>query len=464
MYQAINRFVDWFIPSTCGDTASEKLMARTFVLLHMLGPIMGHSVTWFLSQTPAVATWQFWVTELLVTSFLFIPIVLKLSRNLDYTAMLSAQMLVFLSLFGSYYFGGISSPFIPWFLIAMGLGFFYLASRVTQIIIGVAIQLMAFAAARIVTGQFPELLPIEELQYANLLSIAAALAYMTLLCLYYEQVMRNSSEIEIEATTQRQKLATLREAMEGAEQASKRKSIFLAKMSHELRTPLNAVIGYTEMLRENYEENGSDEQKMTDLDRIRAAGRHLLALVDDVIDVSSVEANKLQIIAAPVVMAELIDEVVSTATPLVHKRDNKLIIDMPEDLGTLALDALKVRQSILNLLSNAAKFTTKGSIMLSVRKLEKENGEDLHISVHDNGIGMTREGMNRLFSEFSQAESDIVDRFGGTGLGLALTKRFCLMMGGDISVESQRGIGTTFTIKIPIKQNSPQRREILAAA
>ncbi len=464
MIRGFFNLVDWFIPDSVGDTDSDRLMARTFVALHLVGPLMGHAVTWFLSQTPAIATWQFWVTEAMVASFFLIPFVLKATRNLDFSAMMSAQMLVCLSLFGSFYFGGMSSPFLPWFLTAMGLGFFYLASKVIQIVAGVAFQLGVFIAARMIGGAFPQLLPPESLQYANLLSIVAALAYMTLLSLYYEKVMRNSGEIEQEAADQRNKLAVLREAMESAELASKRKSIFLAKMSHELRTPLNAVIGYTEMLRESYEETGANERKMADLDRIRTAGRHLLALVDDVIDVSSVEANKLELMAEPVLVSSLIDEVVSTATPLAHKRDNKLAVDMPEDLGTIKLDALKLRQSILNLLSNSAKFTTKGTIMLSVHKVASDGGPAMRIAVTDNGIGMTREGVNRLFSDFSQAENDTVDKFGGTGLGLALTRRFCQMMGGDVSVKSERGVGTTFTIQIPIERSFALSRPEQAAA
>ena len=446
--------VDWFIPQAVRETDSDRLMARTFVTLHLIGPLMGHTVTWFLSRTAAVSTWQFWVTEAMVVSFFAIPMVLRSTKSLHVAAMLSSQMLVCLSLFGSFWFGGISSPFLPWFLIAMGLGFFYLADNVRQILAGVVVQLACFVAARFIMGDFPELLPPQSLQMANLLSIVAALAYMTVLSLYYEKVMRHSAQIEQEATAQRDKLETLREAMEAAELASKRKSIFLAKMSHELRTPLNAVIGYTEMLRENYEEKGNDQRKMEDLDRIRTAGRHLLALVDDVIDVSSVEANRLQLIAEPVPVSSLINDVVSTATPLIKKRDNQLVVDMPEDLGTLQLDALKLRQSILNLLSNSAKFTTKGTIMLSVHKIDGPSNETMRIAVTDNGIGMTKEGVSRLFSDFSQAENDIVDKFGGTGLGLALTRRFCEMMGGTISVRSQRGVGTTFTIEIPVARSA----------
>ena len=450
MIASFYRFIDWFIPPEIRETESDRLMARTFVFLHLLGPIMGHSVTYFLSQTPAGATWQFWVTEAMVLGFLTTPLMLRYWGSLRLAAMVSVQMLVGLSLFGSFFFGGISSPLLPWFLIAMVLGFFYLADAIKTTLAGIALQIACFFVARIALGAFPTLLEPNTLQLANTFSILTALAYMTMLCLYYETVMRISLRLEQETIDQRGKLDLLHEAMEAAELASKRKSIFLAKMSHELRTPLNAVIGYAEILRESFAEQPNATRKMQDLDRIHAAGRHLLALVNDVIDLSSIESNRLELSTEPVVVKSLIDEVISTASPLIRKRDNRMIVNMPEDLGTLQLDALKVRQSLLNLLSNAAKFTTKGTIMLTVMHKSSERGDRMLLEVTDNGIGMSAEGLKRIFEDFSQAENDTVNKFGGTGLGLALTKRFCEMMGGTISVRSERGFGTSFTIEIPM--------------
>lgn len=450
MHRSFYGIIDWFIPAAIRETESDRLMTRTFVLLHLLGPLMGHSVTYFLWMETGGDNWQFWVTEIMVASFFAIPFVLRQWGSMLIAAISSVQMLVALSLFGSFFFGGISSPFLPWFLIAMVLGFFYLSDSVKHVLIGVAIQLVGFFGIRMWLGEFPTILPIENLKYASLLSICAALAYMTLLTLYYETVMRISVQIEQEAIEQRGKLGALREAMEAAELASKRKSIFLAKMSHELRTPLNAVIGYTEMLRETFEERADAGRKMQDLDRIHTAGRHLLALVDDVIDLNSIEANRIELVTHPVEVAVLINEVMATASPLIGKRDNRIVVNMPDDLGVIELDALKLRQSILNLLSNAAKFTTKGMIMLTVLRKETLRGDVLLVEVTDNGIGITPEGLSRLFTDFSQAEADTSSKFGGTGLGLALTKRFCEMMGGTINVRSERGVGTSFTIEIPI--------------
>jgi signal transduction histidine kinase len=464
MYKSIYRFIDWFIPISIQENQSDRLMARTFVLLHLLGPLMGHSVTFFLSQTAAGATWQFWVTEAIVVAFLAIPLLLRAVGRLQIAAMVSVQLLVGLSLFGSFFFGGISSPLLPWFLIAMVLGFFYLADSIKGTLVGVALQLGCFVGARIAFGEFPMMIEPESLKLANSFSIVAALAYMTLLCLYYETVMRISLSLEQETIDQRGKLEALREAMTAAELASTRKSIFLAKMSHELRTPLNAVIGYAEILRETFEERPNAGRKMSDLDRIHAAGRHLLALVNDVIDLSSIESSRVELSTQAVVVKSLIDEVIATATPLISKRDNRMVVDMPEDLGAMELDALKVRQCLLNLLSNAAKFTTKGTIALRVLSRPSTRGEVLVLEVADDGIGIPSESLRRIFEDFSQADNETLNKFGGTGLGLALTKRFCQMMGGSITVHSERGLGSSFIIEIPIVRLQRREGDVAQAA
>lgn len=446
----INHLTDWFIPAQLRETESDLLTARTFVMLHLIGPLAGQSVTYFLSRTTAGMSWQFWVVEALVAAFLMIPLLLRLSGSVAFPAFLSVQMLVGLSLFGSFYFGGISSPFLPWFLIALVLGFFYLSDRIVPILAGIALQLSAFFTIRVIDGKFPTLLAPETLGYANAVSVTTALFYMTLLALHYEKVMRMRMSIEREMNDHRAQLVKLAEAMEAAKAASKRKSIFLAKMNHELRTPLNAVIGYTEMLRENCEDDESIAHKIEDLDRIHAAGRHLLALVNDVIDLSSIEANRLELSTEPIRISTLVEEVVATASPLIDKRGNRLMVDMPEDIGIIELDALKVRQSILNLLSNAAKFTTSGIIILRVMRKPAYPRDMLHLEVADNGIGMSQDALLRIFDDFGQAERDTASKFGGTGLGLALTRRFCQMMDGAISVQSERGVGTSFVITIPI--------------
>ncbi|MFA7585920.1 MAG: ATP-binding protein [Novosphingobium sp.] len=455
MYGRINDLVEWFIPDAIRANEADLPMVRNFVLLHLLGPLMGHAVTGFLWLTLKDNHWQFWFLEGIVASFFLIPLILRHSRSLYWPAMISVQSLVAVSLFGSFYFGGISSPLLPWFLIAMVLGFFYLAESTSTVLALIGVQLMLFFGFRIWLGDFPRLMNPADLVAPNALSILAATTYMTLLCLFYEGVMRVSLRMEQEAIDQRCRVAMLREAMHAAEQASRHKSIFLAKMSHELRTPLNAVIGYTEMLREIWEERGDGERKAKDLDRIHAAGRHLLALVNDVIDLSSIESDKIELNVEPVAVIDLVEEVVSTASPLARKRENRLVLNVPEDIGVCGLDALKIRQCLLNLLGNSAKFTTKGMIMLTVLRNTEADGDWLSFEVTDNGVGMRPDALERIFETFSQAENDTVSRFGGTGLGLTLTRRFVEMMDGTIMVRSEYGVGSGFTIRIPVAAALP---------
>ncbi len=455
MLELMKRTVDYFVPATARDEASSYMMVRTFVFLHLFGPLLGHSVTIFLYQASQSIDWVFWVIELNLCFFWLMPLLVRRTGKLTWPATLSVQALVTLSLFGSFHYGGISSPFLPWILIALLLGFFYLADRPRVLLTGVALQLGAFIGARIIVGKFPMLVPLESLWLVNLISIVSALIYITFVALYYENVMRESSELEQAANAQRIKAGELRQAMLRAAEASHQKSIFLAKMSHELRTPLNAVIGYSEMLRDDLEEKPGWEQKAADLDRINAAGRHLIALVNDVLDLSRIEADDLQLHNQEIDLVSLVEDVIATTEPLIKVQDNRLELQISPHIGCIVADGLKLRQSLLNLLSNAAKFTSKGTITLTVMRRQGPGGEMVMFEVRDTGIGISKDGLKRLFRNFSQAERDTSAKFGGTGLGLALTRRFCESMGGSVDVESQVGVGSSFKLEIPTLPRKP---------
>jgi signal transduction histidine kinase len=460
--RTLSKAIDYFIPASVLSDSGSRMKVRTFIFLHLMGPAMGQSVILFLYHVSRGVEWQFWLLEGAVTSFWVVPFIVKNTRSLLLPAFVSVQVLVLVSLLGSFYYGGISSPFLPWFLIALLIGFFYLSDETMMVLAGVAVQLVAFITARLLVGTFPQLVPLGSLAYVNLISITAALIYVTLLSMYYETVMRSSAGLE-EATRQhRLQTDELHTAMRHAESASQKKSIFLAKMSHELRTPLNAVIGYSEMLYESLGEQPANRHRAEDLQRINAAGRHLLALVTSVLDLSSIESNRQEIALGPVDLDELIRDVIATATPLVSKKDNHLVLQMARAIGVIQTDALKLRQSILNLLSNAAKFTSRGTITLNVAMREESNGDRLIIEVRDTGIGMTQDGINNIFKAFSQAEGDTAQKFGGTGLGLVLTKRFCNLMGGTIGVSSQRGDGSTFVIDLPCNAGSTIGNKVAA--
>jgi signal transduction histidine kinase len=243
-------------------------------------------------------------------------------------------------------------------------------------------------------------------------------------------------------------ITELLEARREAEAANSAKSQFLANMSHELRTPLNAIIGYSEMLQEEVEDLGQTDL-VPDLGKIHTAGRHLLALINDVLDLSKIEAGRMELFIEDFDVPAMVEEVATTARPLIEKNANRLEIHCPPDVGGMRADLTKVRQMLLNLLSNASKFTSDGRIDLEVAR-ERNGGDDAMIfRVRDTGIGMTGEQQERVFEAFSQAEASTARRFGGTGLGLAISKRFCEMMGGGIALESEPGKGSTFTIRLP---------------
>src|SRR5262245_34593278 len=231
------------------------------------------------------------------------------------------------------------------------------------------------------------------------------------------------------------------------QQASENKSQFVSSMSHELRTPLNAIIGLTEMMVTNAARFGT-EKAMEPLQRVNRAGTHLLGLINQVLDLSKIEAGKLELNAQTVPLAPLIDEVVGTARQLAEQNKNRLTAATPDDLGSLTVDPMRLRQILFNLLSNACKFTKEGEVKLKAQRLF--DGRDwIEVAVSDSGIGMTPEQQAKIFEEFTQADASTAQRFGGTGLGLAITRKLARMMGGDVTVASEPGKGSVFTVRLP---------------
>jgi signal transduction histidine kinase len=229
--------------------------------------------------------------------------------------------------------------------------------------------------------------------------------------------------------------------------ASENKSQFVSSMSHELRTPLNAIIGLTEMMVKNAARFGT-EKAQEPLQRVNRAGTHLLGLINQVLDLSKIEAGKLELNPQTVRLAPLINEVIGTAGQLAEQNKNRLVVDAQESLGALTVDPMRLRQILLNLLSNACKFTKEGEVRLRARRVA--NGRDwIELAVADSGIGMTPEQQAKLFEEFSQADAMTAQRFGGTGLGLALSRKLARMMGGDVTVTSEPGKGSVFTVRLP---------------
>jgi signal transduction histidine kinase len=267
-----------------------------------------------------------------------------------------------------------------------------------------------------------------------------------------ENLHRTNTELDRRVETRTAELAAANQALRDE---SQHKSQFLANMSHELRTPLNAIIGLTDMMVSNAARFGT-EKALEPLRRVLGGGRHLLALINDILDLSKIEAGRMELNLASFSLAPVIDEVVKTIEPLAAKNGNQVAVHCDGEIGTMYADQMRLRQALLNLMSNANKFTERGTITIDAHHQQENGGDWIALAVKDTGIGMTPEQMGKLFQDFSQADSSTTRKYGGTGLGLAISRRFCQMMGGDITVESEVGRGSTFTIRLPRIVDAPK--------
>ncbi|HWG58095.1 MAG TPA: ATP-binding protein [Candidatus Acidoferrales bacterium] len=265
-----------------------------------------------------------------------------------------------------------------------------------------------------------------------------------------DELKTRTQELETEISHRKKTQEELLGAKRAAEDASRAKSAFLANMSHELRTPLNAIIGYSEMIEEEIQDSGQI-QNVQDVKKVQSAGKHLLALINDVLDLSKIEAGKMALSLENFEVAAMVQEVTATLQPAIAKNSNALQLELSEDLGTMRSDITKVRQILSNLLSNASKFTDHGTISMHVDRVSTSDRQWIRFRVCDTGIGISTEHQANLFKEFAQADVSIARKYGGTGLGLAISHRFAQLMGGSISVESEPGEGSVFTVLLPIQ-------------
>jgi signal transduction histidine kinase len=450
MFARALHFVDWFIPEQARRSRSDLGRARTFVFTHLVGPTTAASIDVFLFLADPSPGIQVVLIAIGIASFWLLPLMLRVTGNLRLVAYISVQMLITVTLYGVYHFGGVSSPFLPWLLIALANGFFYLSDRPFSILTIFVLNVTAFVAIWLLTGTLPQRVPMEQMTLVGIVSVASATLYMAWLAIYYGRLLTSESDLEREALRHRHTSERLAAAKDKAERANREKSIFLAKMSHELRTPLNAVIGYSEILQEDADLD-CDEQRSKDLSRINAAGKHLLSLVADILDITRIESNEIELQIAEFEVKRLIEDVVATSEPLVEAHGNKLELRIDRDVGCMVSDELRLRQAALNLMSNAAKFTTKGMITLSCRRYRTEAGDWIEIEVRDTGIGIAHDDLKNLFQDFRQINQTATRKSKGTGLGLALSQKLCTIMGGGISADSELGHGASFTIRVPAR-------------
>jgi signal transduction histidine kinase len=441
--------IDWFIPAPMQRDLADLSLARNFVLTHLLAPALGQSILLFLYFADSAPSAAYWTMQAAIALFWLAPVALKVFGALAPGVFLSVQILTFVTLLGSVHYGGVSSPFLPWLLVALLQGFFHFARNPLMIVAGLSAQICAFLLAHVLIGGFPPRLANDALEGVTVMSLLSATLYMWWMGDYFANAIALQSEVSKEAERHRETAARLRAALEAAESANRAKAAFLAKMSHELRTPLNAVIGYSALLLDDTKAENTESALTTDLAQINGAGRHLLRLVDEVLDIRGGEANERAAVSEPFELDAFLDDVLSTGRPLAAGNANVLDVERVGALGAVNTDAAKLRQAVLNLLGNAAKFTRNGRVTLHVRRDSNPAGDWIELQVRDTGVGIAKTDLPRLFRDYEQAGASTRREFGGAGLGLAISQRLCALMGGAITVESETGKGAAFTIRIP---------------
>lgn len=463
--QGMTRLIDAIIPDAVKRTARAKNQARVFVFAHIFGPFIGLTVPLFLVYIDPQPGIEILVISLGIAGFWIYPLLLALFPLALTPIVLAAGVhYTLLIVWGIFHYGGFQSPLLVWLIVIPQMTFLFLGPGSFSKQFGICmsaggIGLLIFLHQ---TVRFPSRVDPELLIAPSAVSAIAVVIHVYLSSQYHSELIDDRSELLAEVRRHEETLRKLTVAKEtaeteralaleakiDAERANQAKTAFLTRMSHELRTPLNAVLGYSELLIEDTSTPRS-EQEIHDIQRITAAGMHLLAMVNDILDISKIEAGAINLYAEHVDLDRLMAEVAGTVLPMVQKNGNRLLVSS-QDLGSIRGDGTKIRQAILNLLGNAAKFTKNGTITLSTRSYVMDSESWIDIAVSDTGIGISAEDQSRLFTNFTQANRSIGLIYGGSGLGLSLSQNLCRLMGGSISLRSAPDQGSTFTIHLPI--------------
>jgi signal transduction histidine kinase len=442
--------VDWFVPAGLRTSTANLWQARIFVISHLLGPFSAVAILGYLYGAIAHHDFVFYAICILSGAFWLLPVVLKFVGNLTWLALFSFWDLTLVSVLGSFFYGGMSSPFLPWLLCALLIGFFYLNNRPVLVVTIFVAHLAAFCAAYLLHGSFPSRVQVADLSTAGVISVLCATLYSSMMAIYYAYVITEQSALRQEIDSHLNTAKKLRDAKRTAEVADENKAVFLAKMNHQLRTPLNAIIGYSEILLEEESESGAHPADQEDLRSINSAGRHLLSLVSDVLYIPKAEIDHVELSVKPFDLDRCLDVVITTCMNLVSQNDNELLVDRQNSLGVIESDETRLRQILINLLSNAGKFTKNGKVTLSAGRVATARGGEIVISVADNGIGIPKVALESLFAAFNHASAATSRSYGGSGLGLAVSHDLVRLLEGELSVESEPGRGSVFTVRLPV--------------
>jgi signal transduction histidine kinase len=449
---ALDELVDYFIPASISSDRDARNRARVFLISHLLGPFIGNVIPISIFVLDPNPGYDVAVLAVSITSFWVFPFVLRTGVRYDALALVSIENLIFCIFWSCFFYGGVTSPTLAWVLIIPLLAFFYLQpSNQLRVIVMImfAANVGLFGALYLTGVASNDRLPVAAVQGLGMVSTTAAAIYVAMMALYYAKIQASQSELESEVRDHIATASALRAATAEAERAGAAKAEFLAKMSHELRTPLNAVIGYSQILLEDAAVDG-DTESVADLTKIHAAGQHLLKLVNEILDLSKIEAGKMELDQQVIGVEALLDELCQTAAAGIEANGNIFVRNISANLGTALCDVDRVKNMIGQLLDNAAKFTQGGRVELSALRQSGGDCDQLVVQVLDTGIGIAPEQIPNLFEKFNVIDDLSTSKYGGTGLGLALAQRLSRLMGGEISAESELGKGSQFTVRLPL--------------
>lgn len=449
---ALDRLVNYFIPPDIAADRDTRNRAHVFLVSHILGPFIGNVVPITIFVLDPSPGYDVAVLAVSITAFWVFPFLLRAGVPYNPLALVSIENLIFCIFWSCYFYGGVTSPTLAWVLVIPLLAFFYLGSSSSLRLIVMAmftVNVAIFGFFHFFGFEINNKLPVAAMQGLGLVSTTAAALYVAMMALYYAKVLASQGELESEMREHMATAVALRAATAEADRASAAKADFLAKMSHELRTPLNAVIGYSQILLEDAETEG-DGASVSDLTKIHTAGQHLLKLVNEVLDLSKIEAGKMELDLAETDLAGLLVEMAERARPAAARNGNEFRCTIPAYLGTALCDAGKFRNMLGQLLDNAVKFTRDGTVELVAKRVTNNDDDQLVVDVIDTGIGIAADQITHLFEKFTVADDSSTSKYGGTGLGLALSQKLCKLMDGEVSVESELGEGSRFTIRMPL--------------
>jgi signal transduction histidine kinase len=445
---ALHRGLDWLVPRGHAPDAAAHWKLRMLGFGLLFGPVLADTVLLYIVLALPGERAPLWIIAPGVHGFWLLLVPLKRGVGLERLALPALAGAILVAMVATLCYGGLNSAFLPWLLMAAATGAFCLRHRPRLLGAAAIGSLALLAVADRLTAPIRQSPSPETLLNMGVIGLFAAAAFIALLAVYSAGAATALEDVSREAARQRGRIARMRRVTDAAEEANNRKSLFLVNMTHRLRTPLNAVIGYSEMALEDAQQT-YDEQQIADMSRINMASKHLLSLMTDVMDISKIEASETELSVDTFELTRFFDNIVATARHLVVANGNELVVAIPQGCGLMISDQMRLRQIVLNLLSNAGKFTSQGKIGLTIERENDGRIDWISIEVSDTGIGIAKDSLGKMFGNFHQAEASTSGTYGGTGLGLNICRDFCQAMGGTITVASEQGKGSRFTVRLP---------------